>query len=136
MYSENCDCFAGFLQASQDLVAQGHRLCGASRLDRSPSAPRVKAAAGSRRVTVRVEVPPAQLIDANGNVVQELPGQGEICESLLLQPSGAGGAYQIHDYFVPEQCARTGCDRRLDDGDVSPVVLAVVLAILDLASVG
>jgi hypothetical protein len=103
VYSEDCDCYATFLQGAQDLVANGLHYTG------EPPRPLAvmtsgQGGGGFQTVVVRVDIPVRQVADSNGAVVQEFAAQTNVCESLLLQPSGPGGTYRIHDFFLPQRC--------------------------------
>jgi hypothetical protein len=103
VYSPDCDCFQTFLTGAQQLAANDQHYEG------EPPQPiavmlQGQGGGGFQTVTVKVSVPATRVVDAAGNVVTEYAAQGEICESLLLAPTGAGDAYRIHDHFVGQRC--------------------------------
>jgi hypothetical protein len=103
VYSQNCDCYPGFLQEAQILAASGQHFEG------EPPRPVAlqltgDGGGGFQRVIVKVQLGPQRLVDSTGAVLQETPGREPVCVSLLLAPSGPGDQHQIHDYFVPQGC--------------------------------
>lgn len=102
VYSPDCDCYAPAFQGAQDLVARGEHFEG--------EPPRPIAAmltgeggGGFQRVIVKVEIGARRIVNASGVVEEFAPG-GQVCESILLQASGPGDTYRIHDFFVPQTC--------------------------------
>jgi hypothetical protein len=102
LYSTNCECYSFFLSDIQTLASNGQHLEG-----ESPAPVAVVAEAPTapfQRLIVKVAYGPQRVVDSTGAVIGETPGQDPHCVSILIAPTGASGAYQVHDYFLPEGC--------------------------------
>jgi hypothetical protein len=103
LYHENCECYQVFREDIEGLVARGEHVEGSAPV---PVAVMTtgEGGGGFRRLIVKVEYGPQRVIDANGAVIGETPGQDPLCISMLVAATGPNGTHQIHDYFFPEQC--------------------------------
>lgn len=61
---------------------------------------------GSVRLTIKIRPGEAQLLDRNGEVLQEFSEDAEVppCSSILLKPDGPNGTYRVHDEVALDGC--------------------------------
>ncbi|MGH9118326.1 MAG: hypothetical protein ACRD0A_10775 [Acidimicrobiales bacterium] len=101
--AEECECYALILQGVEGLASRGERIVG-----QSPQPVALKTEGRTdlpqQGLTVRLSDGPSQRLDATGAVINEIPAAPDSCVSMLVAPSGPGGAYRIHDLFDVQRC--------------------------------
>lgn len=104
VYADECECHQSFADTIEFLASHGERLVGEPPHPVAVRAEGPTTPDGSQLLTVKVDAGPQQRVDANGNVVQEIPDGEPSCVSLFVRPDGANGAYRVHDLFIPQGC--------------------------------
>ena len=109
VFAESCPCYDVRLGNVEEIADAGWHIEGEPTTVLGVGLPATQPAGGFVRLTVRRQFQSDQVVDAAGEVVQEIPAaDGPSCDSLLLLADGAGGAYRVHDEFGLTGCPGLG----------------------------
>ena len=109
VFAESCPCFDVRLGNVEEIADAGWHIEGEPTMVLGVDLPATQPEGGFVRLTVRRLSQPERVADADGVVVQEIPGEdAPTCDGLLLLADGADGAYRVHDEFGLNSCPQGG----------------------------
>lgn len=104
IYSATCECWDDQLGTVEFLAERGERFEGEPPIVLSVRHEGALADGAVHQLTVEARTNPMRRIDADGNVVQELPASEPSCMSLGLRADGPDGAWRVHSQTTLPEC--------------------------------